>query len=73
MNETAPKDYVWVCFACGKRSKDKYGSDPIDKGWDESCMLNSYMVAEADITITDHRVSEFDGDSYRTIEEINNA
>lgn len=32
---------VFVCLACGKRSKDRYGVVPISRGWDESCMLNA--------------------------------
>lgn len=32
---------VFVCLACGKRSKDRYGVAPISRGWDESCMLNA--------------------------------
>jgi len=32
---------VFVCLACGKQSKDRYGDKPISYGWDESCMLNS--------------------------------
>lgn len=30
---------VYVCLACGKRSRDRYGYDSIDGGWDESCGL----------------------------------
>ena len=45
----APAGQVWVCLACGKRSRTKYGFDAddvrqnIDPGWDESCMLNSVL------------------------------
>lgn len=37
----APDGKVWLCVACGKRVKDRYGED---RGWDESCMLNSVLV-----------------------------
>jgi hypothetical protein len=37
----APEGFVWVCGACGKWTKDRYGSE---RGWDESCMLNSNLV-----------------------------
>lgn len=39
---------VWVCLACGKRSFDRYGEAPIDKGWDEACFLNSAIVDAAE-------------------------
>lgn len=37
----APDGQIWVCGACGKTSKDRYG-DP-GKNWDEACMLNSVL------------------------------
>lgn len=27
---------VWVCLACGKMSKDRYGEYPVHRGWDVS-------------------------------------
>jgi hypothetical protein len=39
----APDGQVWVCAACGKTSKDRYGDDKSSWGWDESCMLNSVL------------------------------
>lgn len=41
----APEGKLWVCHACGKTAKDRYGEEG---GWDESCMLNSglYDVAK---------------------------
>jgi len=40
----APAGTIWVCAACGKTSRDRFG----DKGseWDESCMLNSVLCEE---------------------------
>lgn len=35
---------VYVCLACGKTAKDRYGSEG---GWDESCMLNSEEFEES--------------------------
>lgn len=32
------EDELFVCLACGKTSKSRYGSD--SHGWDVSCMLN---------------------------------
>lgn len=37
---------VWVCLACGKVSKDRYGKEGTSQGWDESCFLNSAQVKE---------------------------
>ena len=38
----APAGWVWVCHACGKTHTDQYGIEGSgDRGWDESCMLNS--------------------------------
>jgi hypothetical protein len=28
-------------MACGKKTRDRYGEE---RGWDESCMLNSVLV-----------------------------
>ena len=54
-NEIAPEGFVWVCGACGKRSKTKYGFDNnnartnIDYGWDESCMMNAVLCEVEDL------------------------
>lgn len=37
----APEGKIWVCQACGKTAVDRYGSE---RGWDESCMLNSSLT-----------------------------
>ncbi len=37
----APADAIWVCSACGKTSRDRYG-DP-NSSWDESCMMNAIL------------------------------
>ena len=37
---------MFVCGACGKRSRDLYGEQRIDRGWDESCMLNAVLCYE---------------------------
>jgi len=37
---------IWMCAACAKRSHDRYGEDPIDPGWDESCYMNAVEVEE---------------------------
>lgn len=45
-NDEAPAGQVFVCVACGKLSRDRYGYRKISPGWDESCMLNSEMFSE---------------------------
>lgn len=48
----APAGQVWVCGACGKRARTRYGFDAdnnptaIDRGWDESCMMNAVLCYE---------------------------
>lgn len=47
--DLAPAGQVWVCGACGKRARSQFGFDAagkstkLDRGWDESCMLNSVL------------------------------
>ena len=50
-NELAPDGKVYVCMACGKRSKDRYGLNKISHGWDESCMMNCELHDERDLEI----------------------
>lgn len=45
-NKIAPEGYIFVCAACGKKSKDIFGHQKIDKGWDESCMLSAVLCHE---------------------------
>ncbi len=49
-NRFAPLGYMWQCRACGKQSKDLYGSPESwhDYGWDESCSLNAVLIEYAD-------------------------
>lgn len=42
-NERAPEGQIYVCKFCGKRSRDLYGKEPLDRGWDESCMLAAVL------------------------------
>lgn len=55
MNKRAPKGHVYVCAACGKTSRWKYGFDHSGKndashGWDESCAMHAELVAEDTIS-----------------------
>ena len=48
----AAPEHVWVCSACGKTSRTRYGFDKTDarvasRGWDESCMLHAVLCYEA--------------------------
>jgi hypothetical protein len=46
----APEGQVYLCMACGKRSKteegENYGTDT-ERGWDVSCMMNCVLLSEA--------------------------
>lgn len=65
-NQKAGPGEIFVCLACGKTSSWKYGfaddSQPekekeervASRGWDESCMLNSVLVREVDLTRNEH-------------------
>lgn len=45
----APEGQVWVCGACGKRSRTRYGWDAegknafVDHGWDVSCAMHAVL------------------------------
>lgn len=46
-NRFAPNGAIWVCGACGKTAKDRYGLEgERSYGWDESCMLNAVLCHE---------------------------
>lgn len=47
----APEGKIWVCAACGRTTKDKYGGE---RGWDESCMLNAVLCDEAKVVRGEH-------------------
>ncbi len=44
---------VWVCMACGKRSKDRYGKEAINKGWDVSCMINAQRFNSNELVLNE--------------------
>lgn len=52
--ELAPHGKVYVCQACGKRSRTRFGFDTeknrvSDHGWDESCMLNCELMTDGGV------------------------
>ena len=51
-NQLAEEGQVFVCGACGKRSKDLYGAQRISYGWDESCMLNAILCWEDKLVLS---------------------
>lgn len=57
-NEVAREGEVFVCLVCGKRSKDRFGDQAIDKEWDESCFLNSVLCNESSLVMKNGRVIE---------------
>lgn len=53
-NKRAPDGQIYVCFACGKVSRWRYGIDDKNRndgspGWDEACVLNCALVDESRI------------------------
>jgi hypothetical protein len=42
-NRIALDGQVYVCGACGKRSRDLFGFQKISYGYDESCVLNAVL------------------------------
>ncbi len=60
MNETAPEGQVYVCSACGKRSKDRHGDKPISKGWDVSCMLHAVLCFEDKLVLNQGVVTQIE-------------
>jgi hypothetical protein len=55
-NAVAPEGQVYLCAACGKQSKDKYGEQRISHGWDVSCMMNSVLVYEDSIVYENGKI-----------------
>lgn len=53
-NIVAPPGQVFVCSACGKRSRDLYGNQSLTGEWDASCMLNAYLCKENALTLDEH-------------------
>lgn len=55
-NIDAPPGQVWVCGACGKRSRDMYGNKSLSRGWDVSCVMNAVLCKESHLTINDEGI-----------------
>lgn len=55
-NEVASEGQVYVCAACGKRSKDIYGKQKIDSGWDISCTMHAILCKLDSLLFKDGRV-----------------
>lgn len=47
-NYVAPDGMAWMCAACGKRSRDRYGEQKFDHGWDSSCTTNAVLIHDED-------------------------
>lgn len=41
-----PRATVWVCSACGKRSRDRIGNNRISRGWDAACYIHAVLCWE---------------------------
>lgn len=56
-NHKAPEGTIYVCAACGKRSRWRYGFDEAgkncgpSKGWDGSCMTHAVLCSEASVVL----------------------
>ncbi len=50
-NEVAGPGEVFVCSACGRRSKDRNGEQKIHSGWDTSCRTHAVKCREADLIL----------------------
>jgi hypothetical protein len=54
-NTVADQGLIFVCSACGKQSRDRYGDQAVSRGWDESCVLNAVLCVENSLVIVDGR------------------
>ena len=59
-NQIAPPGAVFVCGACGKRSRDLYGYEKISRGWDVSCVLNAILCREDTLVMRGEQVVSAD-------------
>jgi hypothetical protein len=50
-NEIAGAGEVFVCAACGRRSKDRKGRMRFSDHWDESCQHHAVRVYESSIVL----------------------
>ncbi len=50
-NDVAGPGEVYVCAACGRRSKDRDGNLKIHSGWDTSCRTHAVKCREEDLII----------------------
>jgi hypothetical protein len=50
-NDVAGPGEVFVCAACGRRSKDRNGDQKIHSGWDTSCRTWAVKCREQDLII----------------------
>lgn len=50
--DLTPEGQIWICGACGKKARSRYGFDSFNRstalsaGWDESCTLNAVLCYE---------------------------
>lgn len=59
-NEVAGTGEVFVCVACGRRSKDRAGHMRLNTHWDESCETHAVRVYEKSIVLEDGLVVRAD-------------
>jgi hypothetical protein len=51
MNKLAPMGTIYVCSACGRRSRDICGTVDASSGWDESCRTHAVLCDESSLAI----------------------
>lgn len=66
-NEVAPAGQIFVCGACGKRSRDRFGMQAISRGWDVSCMLHAVLCYDDPPDVRAERVLA-DAPAWRAVE-----
>lgn len=65
-DQIAPEGFIYVCHACGKTSKDRYGYNKkypgeTSYGWDASCYMYSKM----------YKKSQLEYDEFKKVSKIN--
>lgn len=52
-DDLAPVGQVYMCMACGKRSKSRVAGT-VDEGWDISCTLRAVLCEESSLVLGDN-------------------
>ena len=55
-NQLAPVGTIFLCPVCGRRSRDRAGTQDTDQGWNASCVTNAILCDEATIKVVGGKV-----------------